>query len=415
MPPSTRANHNLKRKLTASDESEAADQPRKLPAIASAGAQRPTRSQTKSNQDVLSSKSSLKMPTLTIPRPPALSSSTRANSAPPKPLSRLGSSSNNARPAADTRFPGRNLSGTTASSSRHGSNKRFEDLENQVVSIEDARTLAASKLASELDAERAKASELYHNNHANQVTLARDLESAKVQERNHRRELVNANDEIENLKKKHSRDVMDLELDIKKRDRQIRELSEDVRLCRSDLERERGAVTSLKSTISQLTTNQLTATTQKTALQAQINALTSTVTNLRLTLEEEQEKVERLEKEARESETLRRKLHNMVQELKGNIRVFCRVRPILLSDLTGSRSKSPTDNKNQPPPHLSEKELERLKVESRAEMSFPDWRDHKEITVCSYGESAMGHERREVHNFGFDRVRLFLHLDRLEP
>ena len=28
-------------------------------------------------------------------------------------------------------------------------------------------------------------------------------------------------------------------------------------------------------------------------------------------------------------ETERRKLHNMVQELKGNIRVFCRMRPLL--------------------------------------------------------------------------------------
>ena len=28
----------------------------------------------------------------------------------------------------------------------------------------------------------------------------------------------------------------------------------------------------------------------------------------------------------------RRKLHNTIQELKGNIRVFCRIRPLLPSD-----------------------------------------------------------------------------------
>ncbi|KAI9869728.1 MAG: kinesin-like nuclear fusion protein, partial [Watsoniomyces obsoletus] len=33
------------------------------------------------------------------------------------------------------------------------------------------------------------------------------------------------------------------------------------------------------------------------------------------------------EEKLRREETLRRKLHNQVQELKGNIRVFCRVRP----------------------------------------------------------------------------------------
>jgi kinesin family protein C1 len=194
-------------------------------------------------------------------------------------------------------------------------------------------------------------------------------------------------------------------LEIKKRDRQIRELTEDVRLCRGDLERERETVTSLKSTISQLNSSQLAVTTQRSALQAQITALTSSVTDLRLTLGDEQKKVERMEKEARESETLRRKLHNMVQELKGNIRVFCRVRPILSSDLPVSQSPA-TNNKNQSP-QLSDQELEKLKAESLAEMTFPDWRDHKEITVSSYGESAMGLERRETHNFGFDRVRLF--------
>ena len=33
------------------------------------------------------------------------------------------------------------------------------------------------------------------------------------------------------------------------------------------------------------------------------------------------------ERRVYESELIRRKLHNTIQELKGNIRVFCRVRP----------------------------------------------------------------------------------------
>lgn len=33
------------------------------------------------------------------------------------------------------------------------------------------------------------------------------------------------------------------------------------------------------------------------------------------------------QKEVQEGEALRRRLHNTIQELKGNIRVFCRVRP----------------------------------------------------------------------------------------
>ncbi len=87
-------------------------------------------------------------------------------------------------------------------------------------------------------------------------------QSAKSQELNQRRELVHASDEIENLKKKHGREVMDLEMDIKKRDREIREVTEDLRICRSDLDRERETVSTLKKTITQQSTSHLTLTTQ---------------------------------------------------------------------------------------------------------------------------------------------------------
>jgi len=56
----------------------------------------------------------------------------------------------------------------------------------------------------------------------------------------------------------------------------------------------------------------------------------------------------------------------MVQELKGNIRVFCRVRPVLALE--------------------GEKEME-------AVIRYPDWRDKREIVVESTSESAMGQER----------------------
>ena len=44
-----------------------------------------------------------------------------------------------------------------------------------------------------------------------------------------------------------------------------------------------------------------------------------------------------LEDKLRWEETQRRKLHNMVQELKGNIRVFCRVRPLLGEEKQGGK------------------------------------------------------------------------------
>jgi kinesin family protein C1 len=49
-------------------------------------------------------------------------------------------------------------------------------------------------------------------------------------------------------------------------------------------------------------------------------------------LEKEQETIHKLESDLRAAEVARRKLHNQVQELRGNIRVFARVRPFLPND-----------------------------------------------------------------------------------
>ena len=47
----------------------------------------------------------------------------------------------------------------------------------------------------------------------------------------------------------------------------------------------------------------------------------------RKTAEERLARIEQLESEALEADAIRRKLHNQIQELRGNVRVFCRVRP----------------------------------------------------------------------------------------
>ena len=77
-------------------------------------------------------------------------------------------------------------------------------------------------------------------------------------------------------------------------------------------------------------------------------------------------------------ETLRRKLHNQVQELKGNIRVFCRARPALPSD----------------------------PVDATAKINYPDDEtDSKEIEVMGPEEkSSLGSITTKRNSFAFDRV-----------
>lgn len=182
-----------------------------------------------------------------------------------------------------------------------------------------------------MDAERAKLSELQTNHEA----LSKELAAAKAEELNQRRELVHASDELEQLKRKHANEVMDLEMEMKRKERELREAKEDLQTCRDDLERERETVTTLKATVSHQSTTQLTLTTQVTALQAQICALQAALdqssyngTNLSVELDRARRRIAELEDETRKAETLRRKLHNMVQELKARKSSFYHITSI---------------------------------------------------------------------------------------
>jgi kinesin family member C1 len=81
-------------------------------------------------------------------------------------------------------------------------------------------------------------------------------------------------------------------------------------------------------------------------------------------------------KKLRIEESLRRKLHNEIQELKGNIRVFCRVRPVLPDE--GEAAK----------------------------ISFPDDElDGREVLVTGPDQkSSLGKDITKHHPFAFDRV-----------
>ena len=92
---------------------------------------------------------------------------------------------------------------------------------------------------------------------------------------------------------------------------------------RGDLERERETVRGLKATLAQQATAQLSLTAQlgalqaeKSAVQAEYERTVGSRADLALQLERAMKRCEELEREAREGESVRRRLHNMVQELK---------------------------------------------------------------------------------------------------
>lgn len=87
-----------------------------------------------------------------------------------------------------------------------------------------------------------------------------------------------------------------------------------------------------------------------------------------------------IQEKLRAEETIRRKLHNQIQELKGNIRVFCRVRPALPHE-SGDRDKL-------------------------AEIKFPDSSAEGREIECieDKGESSLGKEIIKNYPFQFDKV-----------
>jgi kinesin family protein C1 len=246
-----------------------------------------------------------------------------------------------------------------------------------------------ARLAADMDAERTKVTALQ----VNQLTRARDLAAARTQETNHRRELISQTDELEALRKWHARELLELEAESSRRERELHDINADLATTREDLERERKASASLREALAQQSAAQASLQSHNSELQAQLAALRAandgtaeTVSTLRVDFEAARCRIDELEAEAREAEMVRRRLHNMVQELKGNIRVFARVRPMLPSDVSG-----PDD--------------EKARTAALANMSFPDSRDHREVVLCSTSESATGQERKEAWNFSFDRVK----------
>jgi kinesin family protein C1 len=86
-----------------------------------------------------------------------------------------------------------------------------------------------------------------------------------------------------------------------------------------------------------------------------------------------------LESQLREAEMMRRKLHNEIQELRGNIRVFVRVRPNISNDAVNGST-------------------------TMATIRYPNEREATEIEILASGESATGTVTMRNHHFTFDRI-----------
>ncbi|KAF2763276.1 kinesin [Pseudovirgaria hyperparasitica] len=201
--------------------------------------------------------------------------------------------------------------------------------------------------------------------------------------------------ELEEERNKRSREIQELAAQSTLRlqetsqdlERKARE-ADDVRRERDEtaaaLQREKSLRTSLEDKLTEASANNMTLETANRAMKAKIDFLESdnqaqsnSFADLHRLKQEAEEAMNVALEKLRTEETLRRKLHNQVQELKGNIRVMCRVRPASDSE-----------------------------AEDAAKIAFPDAElDCKEVTVQGPEKtSALGVVTTSNNAFSFDRV-----------
>ncbi|KAI9047983.1 hypothetical protein LZ554_007781 [Drepanopeziza brunnea f. sp. 'monogermtubi'] len=203
--------------------------------------------------------------------------------------------------------------------------------------------------------------------------------------------------EVQDLESRITSESLNLELELKKKDREIQNMRGELEDVRAELDREQtlkdsahGEVAIMKETL------------QKTGIESAsaIHTLESTVASLRARihflesgskaqsdsfvemerrLQEALDSAEESKRKLIKEETLRRILFNQVQELKGNIRVMCRVRPVFSNGADEG---------------------------SAAKITYPDVeKESKELEITGKEErSSLGTITRKNHSFTFDRV-----------
>ncbi|ORX94298.1 carboxy-terminal kinesin 2 [Clohesyomyces aquaticus] len=173
-----------------------------------------------------------------------------------------------------------------------------------------------------------------------------------------------------------------LEVDTKEREAQL--IQGELINTKAELDRERGIKVGLQDHLAEATTHNLTLDAANKAMKAKIDFLESdsqaqsqAFNDLHRRMQDAIEAAELANEKLRQEETLRRKLHNQVQELKGNIRVMCRVRP--------TNPETETDP---------------------AKIGFPDSdTDSKEVAVQGpEKQSALGNVTTATYSYSFDRV-----------
>ena len=215
--------------------------------------------------------------------------------------------------------------------------------------------------------------------HQNEVAdLEKRLKSEVEEERMRRLR------EVQEIQAEYASKLQNVGVEADAKDREAQNIRGELVVVKSELDREKALRTGLQDKLAEATHHNLTLESSNKAMKAKIDFLESdnqaqsqAFADLHRRMQEAIEAAELANEKLRQEETLRRKLHNQVQELKGNIRVMCRVRPV--------NPATETDP---------------------AKIAFPDAdADCKEVAVTGPEKrSAVGNDITQTYAYSFDRV-----------
>ncbi|KAG0208723.1 kinesin-like nuclear fusion protein [Mortierella sp. GBA30] len=274
---------------------------------------------------------------------------------------------------------------------------RMEDMEELTTALHEqlqTSTTVMSDLTSKLESSESKISEL----EVFIKSLKNKVEGKESEKNDLLQKMQIVELDLQCIAKKHSDEMQSLRSQLTEELEQLRmtqlrlkqetgELETKLQRTKSRMEDQVQENISLRSTVSKQSATCLALEGDNRALKMKIERTESTLAHRVSTIESLERQLSAsetlvldLEQRIRQEETIRRRLHNTIQELKGNIRVFCRVRPVSSSENASNRAET-----------------------TMALIKYPDQEGH-EIVFAHSTESARGSQIEKVYPFMFDKV-----------
>ncbi|KAJ7065575.1 kinesin-domain-containing protein [Mycena amicta] len=218
--------------------------------------------------------------------------------------------------------------------------------------------------------------------------LRQEVLSLKAEVLDGKSALASAQDECSEVRRSLAREREEAEIRVRRGERLLREAKDEIDDKDARITKLRAELAGAVDSGAQSLEQHRTSTLRIALLESQLADNRRAQAELEQQIVELEEEKRVMKDEAARGEEERRRLHEMVMELKGNIRVFCRVRPLL-----------PSEEGSVDP----------------AEIAYPDASrpypsGEKEIVMSAAAperewDAGMGNKpRREVWNFNFDKV-----------